>query len=181
MKYLLTLALSFIGIAHAAVTEPPSAPAVVWRHVSSHSYEAEYPGFGTSHKYSSASGWIDVYVYSLGRSDWAPGVGDPKFAEHFLSTIDEVRQYAAERGFYTELEVGPIQDVIVSGQAFRTVRFRYSRDGKPMHSKTYLTARNGQLLKYRISVFAASAPDVDFVARAFVEETLLDDPTAKKQ
>ncbi len=177
MRYLFAFLLWIVAsTTQAAGAEPPTAPPpVTWEHTGSKSFEAEHPGLGVSHRYSSPVGWIDVYLYSLGRKDWETGVGDAKFAEHFDSTVDEVRLYA-QRGFYRELEVGAAQDVVVSGQTFRTVRFRYSREGKPMNSTTYLTARNGQLLKYRISILAATGLDLEVVARRFVEENLRDMP-----
>ena len=67
---------------------------------------------------------------------------------------------------------------MVAGQAFRTVTFRYTRNEKPMHSMTYLTARNGQLLKYRVSIYAASGLDVASVAKEFVEENMQRNPGA---
>jgi hypothetical protein len=135
------------------------------------SYEAKSPGLGTSQRYTSASGWIDVYAYGLRRSTWKPGVSDPQFAEHFDSTVREVRQFAV-LGTYAGLRVGAVRDVVVSGQPFRTIAFEYTRDHKPMHSTTYLTAQNGQLLKYRVSIYAASGLDVDAVARQFIETNL---------
>ena len=106
----------------------PAAPAVRWKFVSTHSYEAQNPGLGVSHRHESAIGWADVYVYGLKRRNWAPGVDDAQFGAHFQSTIDEVRGQAA-RGTYGDLKIGPVRDVRIAGQMFRSVSFQFTRAG----------------------------------------------------
>jgi hypothetical protein len=172
MRRFRAFALGLLLAACAPVAQSPSAPSsLAWRHTGSTSFEPRYPGLGTAEHYASTWGVIDVYVYGLGRNDWAPGVNDPQFAAQFEETVDDVRQFA-QHGVYVKLRVGATRDVVVSGQMFRCVSFRYSIDGKPILSATYLTARNGQLLKYRVSIGAASGLDVDAVAQAFIEENL---------
>lgn len=41
-----------------------------------------------------------------------------------------------------------------------------------MTSAIYLTARNGYLLKYRVSIYAADSLDIVDVAESFIEENL---------
>jgi hypothetical protein len=161
------------------VETPTARPSLSWRVEGRTSYEQKFPGLGFSQRYASASGWVDVYVYNLRRPNWKPGVSDAQFGPHFDSTIAEVRE-AERRGAYVGVKIGSAQDISIAGQPFRTVRFEYSSGGKPIHSTTYLTGRNGQLLKYRISIFAASGLDIDAVARQFIEENLRDDPSATK-
>ena len=172
MKRFLAFTLAILLSACASVAQSPSAPsALAWRHTGSTSYEPQFPGLGTQQTYASTSGEIDVYVYGLRRNDWAPGISDPQFAAHFERTVADVR-LIAQRGLYTNLQVGTARDVMVSGQMFRAVSFRFSLNGKRILSTIYLTARNGQLLKYRVSIDAASGLDVDAVAQAFIEENL---------
>jgi hypothetical protein len=172
MGRFLAFALGILLTACAPVAQSPSAPSsLAWRHTGSTSFEPQYPGLGTAEHYASAWGVIDVYVYGLGRSDWAPGVNDPQFASQFEETVDDVRQLA-QHGVYGNLHVGATRDVMVSGQIFRSISFRYSINGKPILSATYLTARNGQLLKYRVSIYAVSGLDVEAVAQAFIAENL---------
>ena len=161
-----------------SASPPPAAaaPIVVWQPAGGKTFGG---GLGSSQRYASPVGWIDVYVYDLNRQ-WATGTGDPAFAAHFESTVEEVRVYG-RRGSYTDLQVDPLRDTVVAGQPFRTARFRYLRDGRAMHSITYLTARNGQLLKYRISIYADSGLDLEPLARHFVTENLRADPTAQKR
>lgn len=170
MNKILAFALSLL-LAACASTEPPQSapPSVSWQHMGSKSYESENPGLGTSQRYASAAGWIDVHVYGLRRNDWKPGVSDPQFAAHFQSTVAEVR-YMGQRGMYGNLQIGATRDVQVAGQVYRTVSFRFSRDNKPIVSATYLTAQDGQLLKYRVSLYAESGLDIDAVATSFIEE-----------
>ena len=153
----------------------PAAPAVRWQFIRSRSYEAQSPGLGVSHRHESAIGWADVYVYGLQRRNWAPGVDDPQFDAHFRSTIDEVRGQAA-RGTYADLKIGPVTDVRIAGQMFRTVSFQFLRAGKPHESLTFLTASKGQLLKYRMTFGAPVPGNVEAIAREFVEITLRTGP-----
>lgn len=148
---------------------PPAT--VSWQHQGRHSYEAERPGLGVSDRYVSAIGWADVYVYGLRRNDWRTGVDDPQFGAHFDMTVDEVRHYG-RAGAYAELEIGNPHDVNVAGHVFRTISFRFVRDGRAMASTTYLTGRDGKLLKYRISIDANAPHDLDATARLFIEEHL---------
>jgi hypothetical protein len=46
------------------------------------------------------------------------------------------------------------------------------RAGRPIESRTYLTALNGQLLKYRMSFYAPVLGDVDAIAKQFIEKNL---------
>lgn len=179
MRHIAALFLLVLVSACATVPPPAPQPSLVWRQEGTTSYESRSPGLGISHRYVSASGWIDVYVYSLRRSNWAPGVGDAQFSAHFQSTIDEVRAFE-RRGAYAGVTVSAARDVTIAGQRFRTVNFRYAREGKPLLSATYLTARNGRLLKYRVSIEAASGLDVDTVAQQFIEENLRNDPSATR-
>jgi hypothetical protein len=171
MNKIFALVLSLFFAACAAAAQEPSAPAPVWQHTGSASYEQKMPGLGTSQRYASSAGWIDVYVYDLRRNDWQSGVSDPQFAAHFDSTVDEVR-FLAQRGMYADLQVDAVRDVVVSDHLFRTIRFRFSRDGKSMISATYLTAQDGHLLKYRVSLYAESGLDVAAVAESFIAENL---------
>ena len=179
MKHIVAL-LALVFITACATLQTPTLQSpLVWRYDGSASYESQSPGLGFSNRYSSKSGWIDVYVYSLRRLNWEPGVGDPQFGTHFESTVEESRIFERQ-GAYVGVNVGRPRDVSISGQWFRTVSFQYSRGGKPMHTTTYLSARNGQLLKYRVSIFAASGLDVDTIAKQFIEENLRNDPSATK-
>lgn len=150
---------------------------IVWQKGPTRNYEPQSLGLGVSQRYSAAVGWIDIYLYDLRRKDWKEGIDDPQFAAHFESTVNEVR-YFAEQGHYANLKVGPVQDVEVSGQRFRTVGFEYAQRGQALRSSTYLTVRDGQLLKYRVSVFAVTGLDADAVARQFVESNLHSNPAA---
>lgn len=161
-----------ITLTQQGAGEPPNSPAsVTWQHQGSHSYEAERPGLGVSDRYVSPIGWADVYVYGLKRDDWRTGIDDPQFGAHFNMTVDEVKHYGRV-GAYADLQIGLVHDVPVAGQMFRTISFRFVRDGRPMASATYLTGRGGKLLKYRISIDANAPHDLDAIARHFIESHL---------
>lgn len=169
-----------VTVAQAPVT--PAAPAgptgISWQKGSTQSYEAQSPGLGVSQRYNAAQGWIDVYSYDLQRKNWREGTGDAQFAQHFESTVDEVR-YLGKQGRYADLKVGAVRDTDVFGQRFRTVSFQFGRDGQAMRSATYLTAYRGRLLKYRVSIYAATGLDADVVAREFVESHMRTDPALR--
>ena len=155
----------------------PAASAVQWQYVRSTSYEAGQPGLGVSHRYQSNLGWVDVYVYGMKRSDWAAGVADPEFDEHFKAAVEEVR-LAGARGVYAKVEVGPVRDELIDGQAFRRVSFRvlHAQSRKTYDSFTYLTGRNGRLLKYRMSFITPAPANVEALAREFIERNLRSGP-----
>jgi hypothetical protein len=180
MQRIFALFLLVLLMACASQRQPQQqAPEVAWQQAGSISYESQFPGMGSSRRFTSDAGWIDVYTYGLGRNNWQSGLMDPQFDASFESTIKEVR-VAQERGVYTDLQVGTPQNTSIAGQPFRTVSFRFTLNKKPMHSVTYMSARNGQLLKYRVSIFATSGLDVDALARRFIEENLRTDPGAAK-
>jgi len=178
---LLTAAALLSGCAAPPATPPATSAtavsAVQWHYVRSTSYEARQPGLGISHRYESKVGWVDVYVYGMQRSNWAAGIGDPEFDEHFRAAVEEV-QLAGTRGIYAKVEVGPVSNEMIEGQAFRRVSFRvlHAASQKTYESFTYLTGRDGRLLKYRMS-FAAPAPsNLDAIAREFIERNLRSGP-----
>lgn len=182
MNRVLAFVLSVILVGCASTAQPPRVvSSLEWRQVGGiTSYEQRFPGLGTSQRYESSAGWIDVYIYGLGRNDWTAGISDPQFAAHFESTVAEVRLYT-QRGMYTNLQIGTFRDVPISGSVFRTIRFHFFRGGKPIASTTYLTAIGGQLLKYRVSIYATSGLDVDTVARSFIEENLRSGPSIRSR
>ena len=163
----------------AACTTPPAGPPPLvpaaslppaWQHQGRHDYEKQNPGLGFSDKYQSPAGVIDVYSYDLQQPHWRAGVQDPAFDRHFQSTLDEVR-YFVQRGVYTDLQQGKPRDVTLAGQVFRTVALRFSREGRPIESHTYLTAVDGRLLKYRLSFFLPAPFEPADHAREFVERS----------
>jgi len=156
---------------------PPQPTGVQWRYINSRSYDALNAGLGNSHRYESGIGWIDVYVYDMKRTNWLPGVADPQFDEHFKSTIAEV-QRATTQGMYASAKIGPTRDVQIEGLTFRTISFRlvHARDNKAYDSYTYLTARNGRLLKYRMSFNAPAPANVEAIAREFIERNVRTGP-----
>ncbi|HEX7863671.1 MAG TPA: hypothetical protein VF555_01910 [Variovorax sp.] len=163
--------------AEPATESAPAAPTgVQWRYINSKSYEALNAGLGNSHRFESSVGWIDVYVYDMKRN-WQPGISDPQFDEHFKSTIAEV-QRATSQGVYASARIGPTRDVRIEGLTFRSISFRlvHARDGKAYDSFTYLTVRNGKLLKYRMSFNAPAPANVDAIAREFIERNVRTGP-----
>lgn len=192
MKLLFTLpsTLLLAGLLSACATAPGAAPAttesaekattptgVQWQYISSKSYEALNAGLGNSHRYESSVGWVDVYVYDVKRTNWQPGVGDPQFDAHFKGTIAEV-EGATAQGMYASAKIGPTRDVRIEGLTFRSVSFKlvHARDKKAYDSYTYLTARNGRLLKYRMSFNAPTPANVEAIAREFIERNVRTGP-----
>jgi len=173
------------GCAAPTATPPPAAPVpaapaagtVAWQYVRSTWHEARQPGLGISHRYQSRVGWIDVYLYDMNQGHWQAGVDDPRFEAQFQSSVEEIR-LAGARGLYAEVEVGPISDVRIEGQDFRRVSLRivHAVTRKAYESFTFLTARNGRLLKYRMSFDTPAPADVDAIAREFIERNLRSGP-----
>lgn len=164
----------------ATAPEPAAQPhptGVQWRYVGTKSYDALNAGLGRSHRFESSVGWVDVYLYDMKRSDWRPGVDDPQFDAHFKGTVAEV-QRAAAQGVYASARVGATRDVRIDGLTFRSISFHLvnARDGKAYESFTYLTARGGRLLKYRLSFNAPAPANVEAIAREFIDRNLRTGP-----
>ena len=138
-----------------------------WALSGSRSYEESFPGLGTSQTYRSSDGFVTVYSYGRKRSDWLAGINDPQFAKEFSDALAEVRQ-AEAGGQYSNLVVGPTRDVTIGGQQFRTAVFGFTLKGQPSDSAVYLTAKDGQLLKYRITARANSQPAIAQLAEQFI-------------
>lgn len=175
------LALTAALLLSSLVAAAPSGAAhptaqTDWQFVSMHSFEKEHPGMGVSRRYRAPGGWLDVYEYGLRRTDWQPGISDPQFDAHFESTVEEVRHYG-RAGLYAHLQIGPWRDVQVASQTYRAISFSFLREGRPMRSVTYLTGRNGVLLKYRLSVESASGIDPDATVRQFIAQPLPPTPS----
>ena len=151
---------------------------LAWQYAGSMNYEPRNPELGVSHKYISSAGWIDVYIYSNGRCCWVAGISDPEFSAHFESIVEVLRLYAMH-DVYHNLKIGAVQDVTIATQVFRTVISEYILDSQPLISSIYLTARNGQLLKYRISLYATGPLDIEAVSRSFIERDLDASATTK--
>ena len=170
MNRVFVFALTIFFTGCVSIAQPPS---LVWQHMGSLSYEPYSPGLGTSQRYVSQEGWIDVQVFGLGRTGWKLGVSDPQFAASFESTVrTDVRLFGLFPTITNLQFDAATRDIVISGSPFRTISSRFSHDGKPMISATYLTAQNGQLLKYHVSIYTASGLDVAAVAQSFIEEDL---------
>jgi hypothetical protein len=168
MRLLLTVVIGVvaaIGLNSARAQGGASTP--TWALSGSRSYEESSPGLGTSQHFTSGYGSIDVYFYGRRRSDWQPGTGDRQFASEFSQVLAEVRQAAAQ-GLTSNLVLGATRDVTIAGQQFRSAVFSYDRGGRSYDSAAYLTAKGGQLLKYRISVPANSEPGVAQLVEQFI-------------
>jgi len=168
MRLLLTAIIGLvvaIGLDSARAQVATANPA--WALSGSRSYEESSPGLGTSQHFSSRYGSIDVYSYGRRRSDWLPGTGDPQFAAEFSQVLAEIRQAAAQ-GLTSNLVMGATRDVTIAGQQFRTAAFSYDRGGRSLDSAVHLTAKGGQLLKYRISIRANSEPGVVQLVEQFI-------------
>jgi len=169
MKRILLLAGALLLAACAATPQPTRGEwSGSWDYLGAHNYETQYPGLGVSHRFQSDIGWVDVYIYGLNRSDWADGVRDPQFSQHFDSALREIRM-AERAGRYQDLKLGKVEDVEIGGKTYRHVAMRLLTKGKPIESHLYLTADNGELLKFRMSFFAPVPSNLDAVIRAFVE------------
>lgn len=146
MKRFAALLSILVSTLYITVSTPLwASPSVNWRFSSEKSYETESRGLAYSRRYVSEAGWIDVFVYDLGRN-WQAGLQDIGFQRHFELPLEDVCTHA-RRGVYRDLEVGKPLDVVLLGQPFRAVKVKYALDGGLIHSSLYLTALRGKLLK----------------------------------
>lgn len=173
MKYGIALlcVLWLAGCAGQPAALGPEARACpAWVYVGSKSYENTQPGMGVGHRYQCPPGWADVFVYDLSRRDWQPGVSDAEFAPHFASTVAEVQMVWGSGGRRVTMDAP--EDVVLAGQTFRTIAFRYRDEGQAYVSRTYLTAIQHQLLKFRITFPEDSPLGLETSSHRLVEEVL---------
>jgi len=172
MKILLALATALALVACASTPQrAPAASRVQWVLVGTHNYEPEHPGAGMSKRYESAIGWIDTFLYSAGRSDWTNGVSDPHFGENFQEVTFEIVQ-ATRLGYYQNLQLDRPEDLVISGLPFRHLVAHMDFRGKKLESHVYLTARDGYLLKYRMSFVIPVRENLSRVTTDFIEHEL---------
>lgn len=169
MKYLAAVLVAFV----ASCATPPAAPAtrVEWAYKGESDYEARHPGGGTSKRYESNIGWIDVYWFSAGRDNWLEGTSDPGLKPILDGAAHEILQ-AQDQGHYRNVGFGQPQDVTIAGRRFRHFPVRYEFRGKAVNSHTFLTAMNGQLLKYRMSFNEPIPASLDRLIETFIGQTL---------
>jgi hypothetical protein len=172
MKIIVALVVGLlVSLGTYAQVSQVSTASAQWSLESSRSYEESSPGLGISRTFRSSYGWIDVFSYGLGRSNWREGTADPQFAEQFSQNLAGVRQAGAQ-GLLSDFAMGSTREVKVGGQPFRTASFSFRLRGEPSDSAVYLTAKGGQLLKYRITVKANSSPAMTQLAEEFIARDL---------
>ncbi len=168
---MLVSACATSGTAPVSHHDVTAASALEWRAGDVMDYESRAPGLGKSYRYDSVIGWIDVYLYTLNRSDWGNGVTAKNFADHFDSTIAEVR--AAERqGIYQGVVMVSLGDEEIAGQTFRHAKLSFMIRDKRIESHIFLTAVNGSLLKFRMSFFEPFPTNLQGEIDSFVLDIL---------
>lgn len=145
----------------------PQHQEVHWRYRGTQDYEAMQSGLGSSRRYESRIGWVDVYDYTLGRKDWQEGVSDPAFAGHFQSVVEEILM-AEKAGYYINVSVGRPKDVTLSNVTFRHVKASYMTKQGDVESHVYMTAMGGRLLKFRVSLFRPTPSSVTAEVERFI-------------
>lgn len=142
-----------------------------WRKLGSKDYEPQVAGLGQSFHYESQAGWADVFRYSMNRGEWKEGRSDPGFAAHFKQAMSDIAK-TAQQGAYSKLQLFSVVDVTIDGQDFRHATFTYEARGRSIESHLLLTARNGKLLKYRISIFQPVPEDLATGLDRFVVDSM---------
>lgn len=81
---------------------------------SSHDYEKDNPGLGSSFAYKSTDGaTATVYVYDMGRSKIGDGIRDQLVQHAAISSAKEVRAIADRDGYGVGLEVSDFRAILV--------------------------------------------------------------------
>ncbi|MDF2447215.1 MAG: hypothetical protein K0S46_2451 [Moraxellaceae bacterium] len=180
MRRLALCCLTLLALAGCSTTPPVTgtaaraaalAPSLTWRAVGKMDYEQRTPGLGQSYRYQSEAGWADVYVYSANRTDWAEGTADAAFDAHFRQVRQEV-EYMASQGAYQNLLLRGTQDEVVGVQTFRHTWMNFSARGRDVESHIYLTARQGRLLKYRLSFALPTPPGLEAELHRFIADRM---------
>lgn len=142
-----------------------------WKYLGSKNYELQSPGLGRSKRYITTFGWADVYEYNLGVKNWQDGVSDPLFSKHFQNVIREI--YLVERtGVYQNVKLNHVGDEVINGVTFRHAVLHYKYQESNVESHVYMSAVQGQLVKFRITVkLPFKLEEKESVAR-FIKERL---------
>lgn len=140
---------------------------LLWRPNGSTNFEATHPGLGKAFEYRNKLGVITVYTYNL-QKNWNPGTTDPDFNDAFNMNMRDIYTMQ-ERGYYKDVKVGNVSDITLNNLNFRKINFDFTTDGARKKSTTYLTAVNGHLLKYRITIYKNSRKNINDVAKDFIE------------
>lgn len=167
---LLVAAVLLAGCAGQPPAPPAPAP-LEWVYKGSTNYEAQMVGGGVGRRYESEAGWIDVYLYSAGRDNWLEGTSDPGFMERFNDTAAGILQ-AARQGHYKNVSFEKPSDVVLAGHKFRRLVARFEFREEAVESHTFLTALDGQLLKYRMSFPQPTPPDLPAIITDFIEKSV---------
>ena len=159
------------GASTPASKPPEQSPFFIWLLVRKESSEETSPGLGEMHRYTTQSGWADVFIYDAGNKNWSEGIADTRFSNHFNSVLAEVRLYEAQ-GAYRHVKMLESGDLDIEDQRFRYQVMEYLYGDEPVDSVVLLTVRNGELLKYRLTLYRKFEQNIGRVVGSFVRMTL---------
>jgi len=143
---------------------------VRWVEISFKNFEKDAPGWGYSRSYQSKTGWITVYSYTLGQTNWQEGTDDERLIQIFKNSIAEI-QSKHDEGVYQNLEFGQAKVRNVAGTPYFHINMSYQSEGKTLLSSLYLTVKHGKLLKYRMSYTGQPDSSADSVSASFIQRT----------
>ncbi len=144
-----TLALSGQGATPAA--EPNGTPDFAY--VGFEDYRSKDPGRGIAYRFKGITGEIDEHHYSAGRKNWPEGVADMDINRHFKSNVAEIFKARDAEGWKAVDQLG-LRTEDIAGKRVLHAWFRITnKEGKQIQRHLYLTALNGELVKFRASLW----------------------------
>lgn len=115
-------------------------------------YRDRNPGLGQSWRFESEYGWADEFAYDM-NSDWKDGI-TPQLKDHVKKYILKDFESTKQQGAYKSFKIVSTDDETIGGVKFVRMKLEIVHDdGKKIESYMYLTAINGELLKFRISLY----------------------------
>lgn len=144
------LALFIIPLACIAEDAPEGTED--FKYVDSKDYRDRNPGFGQSWRFKSEYGWADEFVYNMGAA-WEDGI-TAQLDGHVKGAIIKDFEYTEQQGSYRSFKILSTDEESVGGIKFVRMKLDIVHDdGKRIESYMYITAMNGELLKFRISLY----------------------------
>jgi len=126
------------------------SPFGFWKFLGTIDLEKTRTGAGVVFRFRYVAANADIFFFDAGKH-WDSGLDDSKMSALLEQTKRELAQ-AAEQGIYRNMELGPAEEIVISGQPFHLQRMTFWRTGSKQVSLTYTTGLRGKLLKYRITV-----------------------------
>jgi len=132
-------------------------------------YESSELGY--SMRYEKDGYIADIYIYSNGKK-WKDGIGDENLNTEFENVLKALESGKVQT--YSNVKLLGKKRVKINGLNFMSAQYSLTRSSRDVISYVYITAINGKLLKFRITVDASKAAEAEKQNEAFISNFIKD-------